>query len=269
MTVPSWRVSPSDFFVGGLCTCVIALCSSIAALLLWYLRRLSAAKATAKPRESDTESTPLIAEECQESSPRLNVAFLMLIGFAPLATCLLVGGLFDNVVAAMFAMHWSCMLLLPLLFYVLRAKMSADSQYLARTSSFYRALSKEEQTNALRRLMRGSALGIPICMGLVFGYAMFRCKIFDWPLCIHDIRKPMEANGFEGHSMMFRSVAAAYFTIWNPAIEEFFWRVFLHRELSSESAAIARPQGHQLDQRPQQAANSNNAKVEDLRCPTR
>jgi len=96
---------------------------------------------------------------------------------------------------------------------------------------FYSDTFRELQVDGEAKTLRGSVLGIPVLIIFVVAYVCFRCKTYPWALCVKSFTGPMEEYGFEPHSMPFRVLTAAYFTFWNPVVEEFFWRVFLHHEL--------------------------------------
>lgn len=191
---------------------------------------------TEKQSETDTytEATALLehGNEHAIARPCWRVIFLVATGFSPLVSCVLVGETLGSVLFAMVAMHWVVMLVLPALYYTIRSH--GEEDFAVSTMAFYRDLWDRNFACAWAKSIRGCLLGAPIFLCLLSGFVAFRCKTFLWAFCIRNFERPLEDFGFRPHSMPFRVLAAFYFTFWNPVIEEFFWRVFLHRELGSE-----------------------------------
>lgn len=186
-------------------------------------------------KDTVTDTTPLLEaneEEKTSARPRWRVIFLIFMGSSPLACCVLVGESLGNVLFAMVAMHWICMLVLPATYYAIRSH--EEEAFAGPTIVFYKNLWDESLAQAGLKFFRGSLIGMPIFLFLVSGYLVMRCKTFGWDLCMRNFSNPLEQSGFAPHSLPFRVLSALYFTFWNPVIEEFFWRVFLHREMSSE-----------------------------------
>uniref|UniRef100_A0A7S2ISH8 Uncharacterized protein n=1 Tax=Zooxanthella nutricula TaxID=1333877 RepID=A0A7S2ISH8_9DINO len=152
---------------------------------------------------------------------------LVLIGFGPLANCVVLGEGSHSVLVAMVSMHWGAMLVPPMLFYLVR---SCQGHGYAALRLYTQACS-EVRADAVAKALRGTALGVPTFLLFGVGYLSMRCRTLVWPLCIVNFQDPLEDYGFEVHAMLFRVFAGVYFTFWNPVIEELFWRVFLHREL--------------------------------------
>mmetsp|Transcript_70553 Transcript_70553/g.132001 ORF Transcript_70553/g.132001 Transcript_70553/m.132001 type:complete len:371 (+) Transcript_70553:118-1230(+) len=223
---PSWQLVLVDITEGALCLTLVAVCLLVATALLVYLSRFCG-------NPEDEESTLLLLHGTKKDvvKPWLAMLLLLGIGFSPLGCCVMIGGSLDNVLAAMFAMHWLFMLLLPLLYYVFLARVGGGAQVLAPTAAFYKGVFNQERKSLLLRLGRGTLLGLPACLGIVATYSLARCRTLRWGLCVEDLREPMESYGFAKHSMTFRVMGALYFTFWNPFVEELFWRVFLYREL--------------------------------------
>mmetsp|Transcript_25996 Transcript_25996/g.60088 ORF Transcript_25996/g.60088 Transcript_25996/m.60088 type:complete len:370 (+) Transcript_25996:80-1189(+) len=225
---PTWQVVLVDITDGALCVTLVGICLLAAVSLLVYLSRFCDSPG------DEEEPTVLLLHGTKKDvkKPRLTLLLLLGIGVSPLACCVLIGGSLDSVLAAMFTMHWMFMLLLPLLYYVFLAHVLGGAQALTPTAAFYKALLREERKDLLLRCGRGTLLGLPACVGLVAMYGIGRCRTLQWALCVEDLRVPMEDYGFAKHSMTFRVMGALYFSLWNPLIEEFFWRVFLYRELT-------------------------------------
>jgi len=187
-------------------------------------------------QQGQAYSSPGLGEANQASLPagspsRARALALVGIGLSPLANCVLLGEASEDVLVAMVTMHWGAMLVLPMLYHAVRCSQGFGPA----TLEFYRQLCGDHWRDGFQKSLRGTVLGVPIFLGLVAGYLCFRCKTASWLLCIKNFRDPLEEWGFADHSMLFRLVAALYFTFWNPVIEEFFWRVFLHRELGAAS----------------------------------
>lgn len=163
---------------------------------------------------------------------RLRILSLAGIGLSPLMSCVIVGESSDNVIYAMVAMHWIVMLAFPALYY--NVTLREQNGLSAEVVPFYLGLWDSDTSRLLRKLGRGIAMGIPLLITMLAGYTLMRCRTLRWDLCIGTFQKPLEGKGFEDHGMPFRILCALYFSFWNPFIEEFFWRVFLHRELSIE-----------------------------------
>lgn len=156
------------------------------------------------------------------------VAALVVIGFAPLAICALLGGWFRSVLVAMVAMHWGSMCALPSLYYAVDASCGRGGAAIR----FYARTWRDLQADTEAKVLRGCILGIPVLVAALAGYVAFRCRTYTWALCVGNFNQPIEEFGLAPHSIPFRLLTAAYFTFWNPAVEEFFWRVFLHHELA-------------------------------------
>jgi len=237
----AWRRGDGDQLWAGAQVCFV--CATIAAGFLALgavathsqrraLEQRAAAESGAHAPESPEDAGGHVrmseAEACGPHPPsKLRAFALVCIGLSPLITCVGVGENMQSVLVAMVLMHWGAMLILPAAFYA-AASFSGHGYASYR---FYIELFREQQMNSEAKTLRGCALGVPVLILLLVGYLSFRCKTLSWPFCIKDFIPPLEQYGFEAHSMSFRLIAAGYFTFWNPAIEEFFWRVFLHREL--------------------------------------
>jgi len=182
-----------------------------------------------------------------QNRPLWRKVALVLIGVSPLIVMLALGETFRNVLIAMLAMHWGCMLLLPVLYYVIRSHEDPVSRSAALT--FYSQFVAEQREDCCRKLLRGFVLGIPLFLGPVLGYYCMRCETFDWFLCVRSFEKPLGAYGLKSYSMNFKLlIIGLYFACVNPIFEELFWRVFLHRELALQEL------GADLDHRNDEAS---------------
>lgn len=229
---PSKVWQPADTSVLGLAFGV----GSTGLFLTLALLGIAALEHSQRGKQSEDEATTeasslLVYKEGDVARPRWRIISLVLIGMSPLASCLVVG---ENlgVLFAMVAMHWISMLVLPALYFVARSH--EEASFAAATLTFCRRVWDQDLAHSFLKSIRGCVFGMPLFVVLIAGYLSFRCKTFSWALCMRSFEQPLEASGFEPHSMPFRLLSALYFTFWNPLIEEFFWRVFLHREVGTE-----------------------------------
>eukprot|EP00747_Dinoflagellata_sp_TGD_P208678 gnl/TRDRNA2_/TRDRNA2_82131_c0_seq1.p1 gnl/TRDRNA2_/TRDRNA2_82131_c0~~gnl/TRDRNA2_/TRDRNA2_82131_c0_seq1.p1 ORF type:complete len:394 (-),score=44.64 gnl/TRDRNA2_/TRDRNA2_82131_c0_seq1:40-1221(-) len=227
---PGWAWRPQRDTIGVLIFCGIAGCCTLAACALlcvaWAVRR--------SRRDNDGAATTGCCASAAASWVRIGI--LVFIGFCPLFCCLAIGEGFQHVLWAMTTMHWGAMMLIPVAYYVARSFEDSGSENdgTNTTLAFYSALWAEQTTNFWRKALRGMFLGVPIFLLFMAGFLLVRCETWHFPFCIRSFEKPLVEYGFEPHSMSFRVMAASYFTFVNPIFEEFFWRVFLHRELCLE-----------------------------------
>lgn len=207
-------------------------CLTLAALVLGATAMLERGRHAGDSRTAtpSREGPPAAA-----TAPRLRqtqwgrVAALVVIGLSPLFLCLSVGNFDRNVLLVMILMHTGCMALEPACYYLGRECSELGSSREAVV--FYNFVWRQHKAGACWKALRGFVLGLPIFLVLTIGYFFFRCRTARWLLCINSFERPLEEQGFRHHSMAFRIIASLYFTFVNPFYEEFFWRVFLHREL--------------------------------------
>jgi hypothetical protein len=229
---PGWTWQPADTHA-LLLSCIIGTIGFLCALAL-----LGASILEQRWRQGDkdipTEASLLVGchDEMKNQGKTWRIIFLVVVGLSPLFCCFFVGETFHNVLFAMVGMHWICMLVLPALYYALRSH--EDASFGSAAVNFYKDLWSRSCRDCFWKTIRGFLLGAPLFVFFIAGYVLFRCKMFSWQMCMRKFEGPLEDAGFAMHSLTFRMLAALYFTFWNPLIEEFFWRVFLHRELSSE-----------------------------------
>jgi len=235
--MPSAEWLPQDTNALLVCFAIGTSCAIVAKLLIgvaYALDRVRSAFGTESQEQAlgATESTALVAGgsgDPAEAPSFLRVAAIVLIGLSPLFNCVLLGESYSSVLIAMVTMHWGAMLVLPALYTAVRAWFG----HARPTLQFYRALAEETSQDFVQKSLRGGVLGVVFFVGAVFFLLLFRCRTASWFFCVKNFRDPLEEYGFESHSFLFRMFAAVYFTLWNPVAEEFFWRVFLHRELGT------------------------------------
>lgn len=150
--------------------------------------------------------------------------FLLLVALSPLL-CMLVfiEVCFDTLLAMLF-MHWGCMLLLPMMYFILFQ--SDDKPLLV----YRRMLVEEFRTGPGMRLFLGSMVGVAVLILLLSGAALMSCRLLRWPLCIGSLTQHSRQYGLR-YSLPFMISTSVYFSFINPMFEELFWRVFLHREM--------------------------------------
>lgn len=228
---PSWSWQPADTSVLTLGFAVGSIGSFLTAILIGALAYGHVKRGAGK---EDTEASPLLENgaESKVSGPWWRIIYLIILGFGPLLSCIVVGEAMGSVLFAMVVMHWITMLVLPSLYYVIRSR--EDESFTAAAIAFYGDVWSRNMSKGFAKSLRGCLLGAPIFLCFVSGYVLFSCKSFGWALCMRNFERPLEKYGFQMHSMPFRILAALYFTLWNPVIEEFFWRVFLNREVGLE-----------------------------------
>jgi len=221
---PGWELNDRDTRATTLFLVLAGVCWVLTALVL----AVSAVIYRMRSKEAIGVPTPggprLIADQ-----PAWRQAFLIFIGLSPLILCFCVGEYYENVVVVMVLMHNGCMILLPSLYYAFRSYAEPASREV--TSEFYSKFWQRQIREAVFKVLRGIYFGFPVFFLLLSGYFAFNCRTSKWFLCVHRFEKGLEEHGLKHHSLAFRCIGLLYFTFINPLYEEFFWRVFLHREL--------------------------------------
>eukprot|EP00920_Eleutheroschizon_duboscqi_P014074 GHVT01032875.1.p1 GENE.GHVT01032875.1~~GHVT01032875.1.p1 ORF type:complete len:370 (+),score=8.66 GHVT01032875.1:208-1317(+) len=143
-----------------------------------------------------------------------------LIGLSPLLTMVIFISGIHNVFAAMLVMHWLCMITIPLL-YLFFSPAPSLKYYVA----FWNA-----QKDHIQRQLRWAIPSFFVAVVFVFScYLLMKCNSWNSSFCPSMKQKALE-EGFRIPEL--RLVAfGIYFAVVNPIVEEFFWRVFLFREL--------------------------------------
>lgn len=213
-----WAWTQKDSSAALSCLYLACGCSAVSILAM--------ASALLVERRRSTAARELSIVKVPPSSWARKV-MLSLIGLGPLFTCVSIGRSLENVIAAMVTMHWGAMVLVPSLYCAVQYYLG----YGAAMELFYLGLFDGAMKHSLWKCLRGTVLGVSVFWGTCGGFYLASCKTFRWTLCAHSVRRPLEDYGFLDHSVWFQLLAAMYFTFANPAFEEFFWRVFLHREL--------------------------------------
>lgn len=232
-----WKLNDRDISAINLFLILAGSCWVLTGLVITLSVVIHRARQKSTPdNDSETSANP----RPFWNQPKMRQAGLIFIGFSPLMLCFLVGEYYENVVVVMVLMHNGCMILLPSLFYALRSYAEPSSR--ETTSSFYRAFWQNQMSHPVWKVLRGIKFGIPLFFAFMLGYFTFNCRTSKWALCVHRFEKGLEEHGLEHHSFTFRCIGLLYFTFVNPFYEEFFWRVFLHRELGMARLVIVEEQ---------------------------
>jgi hypothetical protein len=123
-------------------------------------------------------------------------------------------------------MHWVCMVFFSLIFrYGYRGRSGAP---------YYRKYLYEVVWSSPHKL-RNACFGL-LAMGavavvFVLTFGLARCQTLEWGFCVHQFSDQLKVYGFYDISFQNLIPLAVYFCTVNPVIEEFFWRLFLHREI--------------------------------------
>ncbi|KAF4655447.1 hypothetical protein FOZ61_007566 [Perkinsus olseni] len=192
------------------------------------------------PIRSSGLSTYLCLGQLLSRRPTLE---LVLIGLTPALTVIAFGLLLRNMILAMFIMH-AIMLLGPTVYLMgntsIRAGLRNSSE--STPPHWYRVYFSSEMANTFNGsgtvlLSLLSFLVTTLCGSLI--YLMLQCSGRWWQiLCIGSYESQLDIFGLGGlrhTSLLFDVLLALYFIIVNPLIEEFFWRIFLIKELSDSS----------------------------------
>jgi len=135
-----------------------------------------------------------------------------------------------NVFIAMFVMHWTVMVLVPICIVLY-------TQGKAGLSWYKEYLRQQAPLSDLRISLGLFVFGTLVAFG---SYALNSCQTIDWDLCIGSVNSNIANYGFQNSPNWLIILCAAYFPIVNPLIEELFWRVFMDHEytLTEEPALI-------------------------------
>ncbi|KAF4688510.1 hypothetical protein FOZ63_030658, partial [Perkinsus olseni] len=193
----------------------------------------------AEPRgKSDGPRSALKGAKKRAAAMPGRLVFLLLLGLSPIGIMLVFSlTRLHSLLLAMFAMHAFCMVLVPAIFIVLDR---GDSSVEYRTY-FFEASSRPNLLVGLLSFCTVLAVGCGL-------YAALRCRqsTRSLPVCIPSCLKELTFYGFD-LPMPALLALGFYFGIVNPVLEEFFWRVFLYRELGQRflpvepSDGVARP----------------------------
>ena len=173
--------------------------------------------------ENDKISKSIKITETSETEYNIGrICLLVATGLLPSA----IVGLFcwlrqDLIAFSMLVMHWGAMVLVPLVI-------------LRRETSLYLSLLGRDAADFVSHWRSALAICVSLVAVASAGYYPMRCATYQWSLCVNV--EPMATQFYESmakRGIVWVVMAGIYFVLVNPVIEELFWRVFLHRELST------------------------------------
>eukprot|EP00922_Rhytidocystis_sp_ex-Travisia-forbesii_P036769 GHVS01054700.1.p1 GENE.GHVS01054700.1~~GHVS01054700.1.p1 ORF type:complete len:421 (-),score=34.97 GHVS01054700.1:12-1274(-) len=147
------------------------------------------------------------------------IPLLLVVALSPLLSMLIFITGTHNVFVAMLVMHWLCMVTLPCLYIAC----------LVKSLDYYRSFWRRQRSR-MRSQWRWGVPGFFCTSCVVFGAYLFaKCNPWNAGFCVKMKDKALH----EGFQLPTWSLIAfgVYFVIFNPVVEECFWRVFLYREL--------------------------------------
>lgn len=169
---------------------------------------------------------------------------LIIIALIPAFTVLVFGLLFRSMLLAMFFMH-AGMILFPLAFILSKSDCTNSIHSLCLTPlhwyhHYYQSeMARSVSGYATLLLSIISFFVTTLCGSLI--YLMLQCSGRWWQiLCIGSYESQLDIFGLgslrgDAAHLFIDVLLALYFIIVNPIIEEFFWRIFLIKELSDVS----------------------------------
>ena len=154
---------------------------------------------------------------------------IIILGLFPAAVVALSMFVGRNIFVAMFVMHWTAMVIVPVGFlYYIHGKTEIR---------WYMDYIRQQELLPDWR----------ICVGLLFlgclvpllSYMVDSCRTLSWHFCVGRVDENLAKYGFEDASKGLIIACAVYFPIVNPIIEELFWRVFMDREYTLQSPKLS------------------------------
>lgn len=169
--------------------------------------------------ECDYTSTLILFNNLQPQVDRkLAIPTLCVIGLCPLCIMLVFITGLSNVYIAMVSMHFLAMLLSPAIYITFMAR---DWVYYKRFLQYLTFVWKSQIGIGMLALVGTAA-------GMIIGYSFVKCRgVLGLCFPMHNNAMNEGMNGPLGELIFF----GIYFCIINPPVEEFFWRIFLYREL--------------------------------------
>mmetsp|Transcript_38983 Transcript_38983/g.82371 ORF Transcript_38983/g.82371 Transcript_38983/m.82371 type:complete len:310 (-) Transcript_38983:131-1060(-) len=159
----------------------------------------------------------------------LSASVAAVIGLFPVVVMMIAGVMQHDLILAMLVFHWIVMFLLPVLHHrAFRPDEKVGQGYIARLVASEEGRFAQTWKWGLLSFVVTTVLGY--C-----GAVVLSCGTFSWwGICISGISDGVNRNGLSQISNTEVAkivIAGAYFTFVNPVLEEFFWRVWLTREL--------------------------------------
>jgi hypothetical protein len=157
------------------------------------------------------------------------IIFVGLLPAVVVALSMFVG---HNIFIAMFVMHWSSMIPVPLaLTYFIHGK--------AEIRWYIEYVKQQKFLSDWRICLMLLTVGTLVP---VLGYMADSCKTAQWHFCVGAVDDNLAQYGFKDAPKALIIACAVYFPIVNPIIEELFWRVYMDREYTF-SACLATREG--------------------------
>ncbi|OEH79949.1 hypothetical protein cyc_01596 [Cyclospora cayetanensis] len=199
--------------------------------------QLEAISVAAGPSSMPSLSLPLpTAPNPRPYDSLWRLLFLVLISCGPFLCMLIFISVLRNVAASMLFLHWICMLGAPMLY----VYFASDGP------GYYNHVLLCQGPRGGRWRRQGPWACLGFVMGGVGTYVGFR---FVWLVCqaasnvdvYEEVRLRLQQLGL-GSALWKAVLLAVYFILFNPLVEELFWRVFLYRDSLSD-----RSEGSQVD----------------------
>ncbi|XP_026194564.1 uncharacterized protein LOC34618578 [Cyclospora cayetanensis] len=190
--------------------------------------QLEAISVAAGPSSMPSLSLPLpTAPNPRPYDSLWRLLFLVLISCGPFLCMLIFISVLRNVAASMLFLHWICMLGAPMLY----VYFASDGP------GYYNHVLLCQGPRGGRWRRQGPWACLGFVMGGVGTYVGFR---FVWLVCqaasnvdvYEEVRLRLQQLGL-GSALWKAVLLAVYFILFNPLVEELFWRVFLYRELGA------------------------------------
>jgi hypothetical protein len=140
----------------------------------------------------------------------------MLIGLLPAAVVCVSMFLFHNVFAAMFLMHSMSMALV-----IVGVTFASEGASGLKWYSTY-IKSQRFTFSTISFLFSGFLL-------VVSGYILSSCRVLSWTICVGSVDENIADYGFHNAPLGLIIATMIYFPLFNPIVEELFWRVFMMR----------------------------------------
>lgn len=170
-------------------------------------------------------------------SPSSRVYLVVIIcGLLPAAVVAVSMFIFKNIFIAMFLMHW--LVMVPII-----VGISVSFHGREGLLWYWKYLKQQEICSIIWYNLALIAVGVAVVIG---GYALGSCKSKEWDLCIGQVDDNIAEYGFKHAPNWLLALCGIYFPFVNPIVEEFFWRVFFHREIELAHEA---PSSNDIEER--------------------